>query len=60
MRRVEVEGLMVGSARLRNPLAVIIDSGENVEMMGDGLLPLNMFARVTLNVAARYLIVQTR
>jgi hypothetical protein len=51
---------MVGSARLRNPLAVIIDGGENVEMMGDGLLPLNMFARVTLNVAERYLIVQTR
>ncbi len=60
VRRVEVDGLMVGSARLRNPLAVIIDSGENVEMMGDGLLPLNMFARVTLNVAERYLIVQTR
>ena len=60
VRRVEVDGLMVGSARLRNPLAVIIDSGEPGEMMGDGLLPLNVFSRVTFNVAERYLIVQTR
>ena len=60
VRRVEIDGLMVGSVRLRNPLAVIIDSAENVEMMGDGLLPLNVFSRVTFNVAERYLIVQTR
>jgi hypothetical protein len=60
VRRVEVDGLMVGSARLRNPLAVIIDSDEPVAMMGDGLLPLNGFSRVTFNVAERYLIVQTR
>ena len=60
VRRVEVENLMVGSARLHNPLAVIIDTGESAEMMGDGLLPLNVFSRVTFNVAERYLIVQTR
>ena len=40
--------------------AVIIDSTEPVEMMGDGLLPLNGFSRVTFNVAERYLIIQTR
>ena len=60
VRRVEIDDLIVGSAHLRNPLAVIVDSDEHVEMMGDGLLPLNMFARVTLNVAERYLIVHTR
>jgi predicted aspartyl protease len=60
VRRVEVDDLVVGSARLRNPLAVIIDSDENGELMGDGLLPLNVFSRVTFNVAERYLIVQIR
>ena len=60
VRRAEVDSLMVGRARLRNPLAVIIDSTEPVEMMGDGLLPLNGFSRVTFNVAERYLIIQTR
>ena len=51
---------MVGGARLQNPLAVIIDTGESVEMMGDGLLPLNVFSRVTFNVAEGYLIVHSR
>ena len=60
VRRIEVDGLVVGSARLRDPLAVLVDSGESVEMMGDGLLPLNVFSRVTFNVAERYLIVETR
>ena len=60
VRRVEVEKLMVGSATLYNPLAVLIDTGESVDMMGDGLLPLNVFSRVTFNVAEGYLIVQSR
>ena len=60
VRRVEVEALRVGSARLRNPLTVVIDTRESVEMMGDGLLPLNVFSRVTFNVAEGYLIVQSR
>ena len=60
VRRVDVEKLVVGSASLHNPLAVIIDTGESVAMMGDGLLPLNVFSRVTFNVAEGYLIVQPR
>ena len=59
-RRAELNGLVVGNARLKSPYAVIIDSDEPVEMMGDGLLPLNLFTSVTFNVAAGYLIVQPR
>lgn len=59
-RRAELGNLVVGNARLNNPHAVVIDSDEPVEMMGDGLLPLNLFASVTFNVAAGYLIVQPR
>jgi predicted aspartyl protease len=57
-RRVQLDGLVVGEARLRNPLAVVVDSGEPVDLMGDGLLPLHVFARVTFNVPDGFLIVQ--
>lgn len=57
-RRVEIEGLVVGEARLQRPLAVIVETGEPVELMGDGLLPLHVFSRVTFNVGERYLIVR--
>jgi hypothetical protein len=60
VRRVEIEGLVVGKARLQRALAVILDSGEPAEMMGDGLLPLHVFARVTFNASEGYLIVQPR
>lgn len=59
VRRVEVEGLMIGTTRLRNPPAVILSSGEAGEM-GDGLLPLHMFSRVTFNAREGYLIVEPR
>jgi predicted aspartyl protease len=59
-RRVQVDSLMVGSTRLRNPLAVLVDSGEPMAMMGDGLLPLHLFSRVTFNAGEGYLIVQPR
>jgi hypothetical protein len=55
-----VQDLVVGQIRLRNSLAVVVDSDEAVEMMGDGLLPLNVFSRVTFNVAEGYLIVSQR
>jgi predicted aspartyl protease len=57
-RRVQLERLVVGQARLQNPLAVVIDSGEPRDLMGDGLLPLHVFSRVTFNVADGFLIVQ--
>jgi predicted aspartyl protease len=59
-RRVQVDSLMVGNIRLQNPLAVVVDTGEAEAMMGDGLLPLHLFARVTVNAGEGYLIVQPR
>jgi len=59
VRHVEVEGLMIGNTRLLNPPAVILNSGEAGEM-GDGLLPLHLFSRVTFNAGEGYLIVQPR
>lgn len=56
--RVQLDGLVVGQARLRNPPAVVVDSGESNDVMGDGLLPLHMFSRVTFDVAGGFLIVQ--
>ena len=57
-RRVQLEGLVVGQTRLQNPLAVVVESGEHEGLMGDGLLPLHIFSRVTFNVAGGFLIVQ--
>jgi predicted aspartyl protease len=57
-RRVQLERLMVGATRLQNPFAVVVDSNEPADLMGDGLLPLHVFSRVTFNVAGRFLIVQ--
>jgi predicted aspartyl protease len=57
-RRVQLEGLVVGQARLQSPFAVVVDSGAPAELMGDGLLPLHIFSRVTFNVAGGFLIVQ--
>ena len=52
--------LVVGDARLRQSLAVVVDNGEDPGTMGDGLLPLHVFSRVTFNVRERYLIVEAR
>jgi hypothetical protein len=57
-RRVDVQVLMVGPTRLRTPTAMLVDSGEAGELMGDGLLPLHLFARVTFNAGQGYLIVE--
>lgn len=56
--RVQLEDLVVGQARLQNPLAVLIDSGEPAALMGDGLLPLHGFSTVTFNVAGGFMIVK--
>jgi predicted aspartyl protease len=58
VHRVQLDDLVVGQARLENPLAVIVDGGETTGLMGDGLLPLHRFARVTFNVAGGFLMVQ--
>jgi hypothetical protein len=57
-RRVDVPALMVGPTRLRTPSAMLVDSGGAGELMGDGLLPLHLFARVTFNAGERYLILE--
>ena len=57
-RRVEVDGLMIGDRRLRTSTAMLVDSGAAGKMMGDGLLPLHLFARVTFNAGERYLILE--
>lgn len=59
-RRVQVDELVIGDARLQDSPAVIVDSGEDAGTMGDGLLPLHVFSRVTINVPERYLIVAAR
>lgn len=56
--RVQVEDLVVGETRLQNRTAVLVDAGDSAGLMGDGLLPLHIFSRVTVNVHERYLIVQ--
>lgn len=60
VRRVQLQEMVIGPARFERPLAVIVESEEPVDAMGDGLLPLHLFARVTFNVAERYLIVAAR
>lgn len=56
-RRVQIDELIVGDARLQGSPAVIVDTAESAALMGDGLLPLHVFSRVTFNVRERYLIV---
>ncbi len=56
--RVSVDRLLIGTTLLRNTLAAIVDSGEATETMGDGLLPLHVFSRVTLNAREGYLILE--
>lgn len=60
VRRVQMDGLAIGATRWRHPLAVVVDTDEAPDLMGDGLLPLHQFARVTFNVGEGYLLVQTR
>jgi len=57
VRRVRIDELVIGDARLRDSIAVMLDNGDAAGVMGDGLLPLHVFARVTFNVRERYLIV---
>jgi hypothetical protein len=59
-RRVLLDELRVGGVVLRNQTAVIIPQSESDASMGDGLLPLHVFARVTFNGPAQYLTVEAR
>lgn len=56
--RVVVGEITVGDIRLRDQDAALVDRPERGAALGDGLLPLHLFGSVTINAAARYLIVR--
>jgi Aspartyl protease len=60
VRRALIDSLDLGGFRLRAQTAVLMECAESDPELGDGLLPLHMFARVTFNGPARYLIVEQR
>jgi hypothetical protein len=57
-RLVRVDDLRVGAIRIRNHQGLLLDAGPPGGTMGDGLLPLHLFARVTFNLAESYLLVE--
>ena len=59
-RRVLVQALQVGGTRLDDCEGVLIDGPEAETPMGDGLLPLHLFARVTFNGPAGYVSIEPR
>ena len=60
VRRVLLDDMHVGGVRLRNQTAVIVERNEPDAPLGDGLLPLHVFARVTFHGPERYLVVEPR
>lgn len=59
-RRVSIDELDLGGLKLRNQSALLLADGDTTSLLGDGLLPLHLFARVTFDAAARVLIVAAR
>jgi predicted aspartyl protease len=59
-RLVRIDDLRVGRIRIRNHEGLLLDAGPRDGTMGDGLLPLHLFARVTFNLAESYLLVEPR
>jgi hypothetical protein len=59
VRRVLVQALQVGEARLGDHDGVLVDVPET-DLMGDGLLPLHLFASVTFNGLAGYVAIEPR
>jgi predicted aspartyl protease len=57
VHRVLIDELAVGDIRLRHQDAALVERPEGGAVLGDGLLPLHLFSRVTMNVPAGYLIV---
>jgi predicted aspartyl protease len=60
VRRVLLGDVHVGGVLLRNQTAVIVERNEPDALLGDGLLPLHVFARVTFHGPERYLVVEPR
>lgn len=59
-REMVVEALELGTITLRKIRALILPDASGHAMLGDGLLPLHLFARVTVDGPGRTLIVHTR
>jgi hypothetical protein len=58
VRRVLVNDFRLGDVTLRDQPAVVL-GGKSVTLpVGDGLLPLHLFSRVTINGPGRYMVVQ--
>lgn len=55
-RRVLVQNLDVGNIRLADQLGLLVDGASAGPFMDDGLLPLHLFTRVTLNGPGGYAI----
>jgi predicted aspartyl protease len=60
VRRVRVDDFWVGDVLLRNQTALMVPADASDELLGDGLLPLHLFARVTFHGPGRYLVVEGR
>jgi predicted aspartyl protease len=58
VRRVLIDVLDVGDIRLQNQFGTMVDYDESDRVLGDGLLPLHLFARVSFNGPEGYLIVK--
>jgi predicted aspartyl protease len=59
-RRIRIDALDLGTVVLHDQPALLLPQGDASGLLGDGLLPLHLFARVTFDAAARVLIVATR
>ena len=57
---VLIAELEIGGIRFRHQPAVRVDRRQIDPRLGDGLMPLNLFARATFNIKDRYLIVESR
>jgi hypothetical protein len=56
-RPLLIPELRIGAVVLRNPPAAMVDAGQRE---ADGLLPLHLFRRVTINAPERYIVLEPR
>jgi len=59
-RRVLIQALDVGETRLGGHEGVLLDAPGPGDVMGDGLLPLHLFSRVTFNGPEGYVVLEPR
>lgn len=57
---VLIDQLSIGALTLHDQPAIIVERDSDHELLGDGLLPLHLFARVTFNPRAQQLIIEGR